>query len=192
MSYGRYKNIRNVSWQCLIEFKITALPVDLLHIAGSAGIRVIRNSEMNILTGGETGLCILDQSNQWNLIYNDKCTIGRRRCTIAHELGHIFLGHELIEGKYGKTFDTRKPKREAEADAFARGLLAPACVLWGLNLHKAEEIKHACIINKVIAKARADRMVLLYKHQKFLTDPLEKKVYEQFREFIKKNKTQNK
>ncbi|MDE6580289.1 MAG: ImmA/IrrE family metallo-endopeptidase [Ruminiclostridium sp.] len=119
---------------------------------------------------------------------DDENTVHRCRFTIAHEFGHIFLGHHLRYcGYHTRTFNINRPQTESEADIFASRLLSPACVLWGLNLHKAEDIAKCCNISITAAKIRAERMELLYKRNKFLVSPLERKVYEQFRDFIEKN-----
>lgn len=70
---------------------------------------------------------------------------------------------------------------------FASRLLAPACVLWGLNFHTAEEIAKVCNISITAAQIRAERMDMLYKRNKFLISPLERKVYEQLKGFIDKH-----
>jgi Zn-dependent peptidase ImmA (M78 family) len=159
----------------------------LLSIARQAGIIIRKNSEVHELAGCESGACILE-GDQWYLIYDDEAVVGRRRFTIAHELGHIFLGHELLEDRHGRTFNTDKPQAETEADIFASRLITPVCVLWGLDIHTAEEIETACGTSKAAAKIHAKRMAVLYERQKFLTSTLERKVYEQFKGFIKANK----
>ncbi|MEG1551166.1 MAG: hypothetical protein RR355_02735, partial [Oscillospiraceae bacterium] len=73
---------------------------------------------------------------------------------------------------------------EIQADIFASRLLAPACVLWGLNLHTADEIMSACNISHSAAQIRAERMAILYSRNVFLQSDLEKKVYSNFSEFI--------
>lgn len=188
MIYGIYKKVRNASWDCLNDYSVTALPVDPMAIAKAAGIKVIKNSAIGELSGGESGACILDSKGRWYLIYDDECTVARRRLAIAHELGHIFLGHELLSGKSGRSFRTDKPQAEREADDFAIRLLSPACVLWGLDIRSYEDIARVCVIPEIEAKKRADRMKVLYERQKFLTSPLERKVYEQFRGYIEVNK----
>lgn len=77
---------------------------------------------------------------------------------------------------------------EYQAERFAIDILAPACVLWGLNLHTAEDIAKVCNISMQSAHIRAERMEILYKRNKFLTSPLEKQVFEQFSDFIKQYK----
>lgn len=185
--YGRYKNARDSAWQCLVDFDITLLPVDLLKITRQAGIKVIKNSKIKELSGGESGACIL-KGDIWYLVYDDECNIGRRRFTIAHELGHIFLGHELVNGYHGRSFNTDKPQSETEADIFASRLLAPACVLWGLDIHDWKDIAKVCSISNAAAKIRAERMAVLYERHKFLTSPLERKAFNQFADFIKEHK----
>lgn len=186
MIYGKYKNARNAAWRCLIDFNISELPVRPSLIANAAGIKVIENRVVHELAPHESGVSIFDGS-QWYIVYDDENTNQRCRFTIAHELGHIFLGHELTKGYHARTFDTTKPATEQEADAFASRLLAPACVLWALNLHTAEEISRLCDISYTAAQIRAERMELLYKRNMFLTSPLERTVYKNFEGFIKEN-----
>lgn len=104
-----------------------------------------------------------------------------------HEVGHIIMKH--IQGN---------PEYEYEAERFAIDVLAPSCVLWGLNIHDPEEIARLCNISLTSAQIRAERMELLYKREQeflrkygrscFLQSPLEQKVYKQFQKFIEENK----
>lgn len=190
MIYGAYKNVRNSAWKCLIDFKVCELPVKPAVIAKTAGIKLIKNSDVHELDLHESGKSIYDGS-QWYVIYDNENTRQRCRFTIAHELGHIFLGHQLRKGYHARTFDITKPAVEQEADAFAARLLAPACVLWALEAHSAEEISALCDISKMAAQIRAERMEILYKRNKFLASSLERKVYDNFSDFIKNNKTKN-
>ena len=74
---------------------------------------------------------------------------------------------------------------EQAANRFAADLLAPACVLWGLDLHQAEDIARVCKISIQAAQFRAERMEILYQRNKFLLHPLERAVYRQFEPYIK-------
>lgn len=105
--------------------------------------------------------------------------------TIAHELGHIVLGHELIRTDETRlTFNNSKPRAETDADMFATRLLSPACVMWALNLHTAEEISDICNVPITVARKRLARLEKLKERNKFLTSPAEKKVFKQFESFI--------
>lgn len=67
-------------------------------------------------------------------------------------------------------------------------LLAPACVLWGLDLHTPEDIARVCNISLSSAIKRARRMEELYRRNMFLSHPLERQVYKQFQGFISENR----
>lgn len=190
MNYGVYKNVRNESWQCLIDAGITELPVSTVKIADHFGVKIIKNSKFNWLEPTQSGISMqIISTNKWIICYNDTEPSRRSRFTIAHELGHILLGHPLREGEqHTRVFVKERPQIESEADMFAARILAPACVLWGLDLHTPEEIANACDISITAAQFRAERMKELYRRQKFLTHPLEKQLFERFSDYIEKNR----
>ena len=72
---------------------------------------------------------------------------------------------------------------------FATRILAPACVLWGLDLHSPEDIARVCDIPLRVAQKRAVRMEVLYERNKFLISPTEQELYRQFYAFIQENKS---
>lgn len=184
-AYGIYKKVRNAAWKILIDNKISSLPVNLSKIAENNGITILKNSNVGELREGEDGISIFDGEN-WFIVYDDTLeSIGYKRIVIAHELGHIFLGHPLFSRVHTQPGSTGKPREETEADTFAGRLLAPACVLWEINLHTSEEIANVCKISKKTAQTRAQRMKILYERDVFLTSSLEKQLYNQFEDFIK-------
>ena len=187
MLYGAYKNLRNAAWQVLIDFNISSLPVSLCSICEKSGIKIIKDSDVHLLSPIQSGISVLNK-NRWYIVYADDQLIERCRFTVAHELGHIFLGHQLVSGYHARVFDVSRPQIEQEADMFAARLLAPACVLWGVGLRTPEEIAVACKISFPAAYARAERMKILYSRNKFLTAPIEKRVYDNFAEYIQKNR----
>lgn len=186
-SYARYQKARNASWQTLIDYKVFALPVDVVDIANKAGISIVKDSDVHELNDNELGAGIFD-GEKWFIVYDDAMVKGRIRFTIAHELGHIFLGHPLKEHNSRKFFDASKPAVETQADIFASRLLSPACVLWGLQVHTVDEIMNLCQVSRKAAQIRLERMEELYKRNRFLTSPLEKQVFDQFHDFIEKHK----
>lgn len=192
MYYGIYKDIRNSAWRCLLDFQIDKLPIDVLKIARSAGIRVIKNSVVDELSLGEHGRAYFDGTN-WYIIYDDRDPKELSRFTVAHELGHIFLGHALSYAKYSHMREVdKKPKSEQQADLFAIRLLCPACVIWGLDLHTPAEISDVCMVELGVARQRAKRISELYQRGRFLHSPLERQVYEMFEPFICEQKTRHK
>lgn len=186
-AYGAYKNVRDSAWQVLLDYDVRSVPVNVVNIACSSGISIVKNSEVNELRSSEVGASILD-GDKWYIVYDDTVSKERIRFTIAHELGHIFLGHPLKLGYHARTIDIDKPETERQADMFAIRLLVPACVVWGLNLHTPEEIQEVFHISHAAAKARASRMEVLYERDKFLLSSLERRVYENFKDYISANR----
>lgn len=195
MDYKNYKNARNAAWEILLACGVERLPVDLNVIAQHLGGRVYAYSRGRKLLE-DTGLAEVAErvsgltfyaGAQPVILYNDAETPQRIRFTIGHELGHIVLGH-VRPGEH--TRQNRDPQpgddpMEQAANRFAADLLAPACVLWGLDLHRAEDIAQICKISIQAARYRAERMEILYQRNKFLQHPLERAVYRQFEQYIK-------
>lgn len=190
MLYGRYKSIRDSAWQCLADFEISKLPVDTKMLARKAGIVVLRNSMHHSLKNNELARSLFD-GKTWIVVYDDSQEKDMVRFLIAHELGHIFLGHAITNEKYSqyKEFQ-KKPRLEVQADMFAMRLLCPACVLHSLNATDTDEISRLCNVPTKIAAYRHERMRVLNTRNKFLTSPLEQQVYKQFESFISDMKSQ--
>lgn len=174
MIYEIYKNVRNSSWKCILECGINSLPTNLSQICKHYDIRIIRNSslkENRLLTNEKAKNMFIN--GQWYIIVDDSDYITVQRYSIAHEIGHILMGKDI--GEY-------------EAERFAIDILAPACVLWGLDIHSAEDISRVCNISLTAARRRAERMSILYQRNKFLTSPLERQIFKQFSDFITQGK----
>ena len=176
MSYNNYKTARDAAWRCLIDCQISSLPLKLSLICRHYNIDIIKNSDLDIdnkarLTENQRGKCI-SIDGRFYIVVNDTDIFSAQRYTIAHELGHLII-----------------PTRdEYEAERFAIGILAPACVLWGCNVHSAEDIAKMCDISQASARIRAERMELLYRRNMFLTSLLERQVFDNFSDFIKNNR----
>lgn len=183
MNYKEYQSARNLTWEILIQENIRELPIDIVSLCRKLGIAV----KYSVPTEGNDGECTVVDGVPYILLRKDVST-ARKRFTCAHELGHILLGHA---GKYRlvsrEPAPTDNPIEQA-ANVFASRLLAPACVLWGCNARTAEEIARLCDISQTAAEFRVQRMQELYRRNRFLSSPLERQVYEQFKEFIKSNR----
>lgn len=182
MRYDEYKISRNLAWEILLQEQITELPISVSGICKNMGIKIIYyipkddNSGMSMILDGEPVIFV-----------NQNESTERKRFTAAHELGHILLGHV---GKYNLV--NREPSGndnpiERAANIFASRLLAPACVLWGCGVKRAEDIAALCRISKQSAEYRMERMKILYERNVFLTSALERKVYLSFKNYIEKN-----
>ncbi|MCD8356287.1 MAG: ImmA/IrrE family metallo-endopeptidase [Clostridia bacterium] len=193
-AYKNYQYARDSAWKILRDCKADRLPVDVLQVCKELDIRVLSYEDGKTIIERHKFQRFTKRTDGFTLVlyeqpiifYNSACTKERIRFTIAHELGHIVLGH--VEWNR-PTIINREPSahdnpRETAANQFAARLLAPACVLWALDVHKAEDIAQLCDISLPAALFRAQRMAELYRRQRFLTSPLEQEVYAQFKPFI--------
>lgn len=185
-NYDTYKYARDMAWQFFIDNQVSELPLKLSAICRNKGYRLLLDSKGSYLQANDRGVTFLNDG-QWQIVLNPSDSVPVRRYTLAHELGHIYLKHSLHDGKFGRSFGIQrisKTPEEYQAERFAIDILAPACVLWGLNLHTAEDISEICNISMQSAKIRAERMELLYQRNMFLSHPLERQVLKQFSRFV--------
>lgn len=204
--YKKYQNARDASWQLLIDFNITELPIKVTLILKDLGVKINKYSESEnfIKTQGIEELMLhsdgftVNIKNTYYVFYDDNCTPQRCRFTLAHELGHIILNHVKSNEctKTNKEPSDLDSYEEQQANIFASRLLAPACVLHELNVTTAEQIVNLCEISYQSAEFRLERLKLLeLRNDNFLFNkgygcfylsPLEKQVFKQFKEYIDK------
>ena len=190
--YPHYQKARNKAWEVLLHCKISSLPIDLGEIADAYDLKVSIYSETtlvqlfrkDVLQGD--GFIINNKSEKQIFINDGIKSRNRRRFTLAHELGHGILDHDIGVIHYRNSeIDSRTDMQELEANVFARDLLMPATVLAALDIHTPEEIMELCHVSYQSAAIRAKRMELLYQRNLFNRHPLERQVREQFDNFIK-------
>lgn len=183
VKYEKYMYARNLAWNVLLDGNVQILPVKVSALCRTLGI------SMKLYGGREDsdGECSM-LGGQPTIFVSRNKPVPRQRFTAAHELGHILLGH-VGKGKLvnREPAPTDNPI-EREANVFASRLLAPACVLWGCGVESAEDIMKLCDISRQAAGFRWQRLQELRGRGRFLTSPLERRVYEQFGEFIKEYK----
>ena len=188
MAYNNiYEQARDTAWKFLIDNHVTSLPVKLSTICQQRGISLLFDHDRKCLSGNERGCTFIrctfiNCMGKYSIVLNPDDNVVIQRYTIAHELGHIFLNHFVNQTMSSSDM-------EYQAERFAIDILAPACVLWGLNLHTAKDISEVCNISMKSAQIRAKRMEILYSRNKFLTSPLERQVCEQFSDFIHQYKS---
>lgn len=166
MDYRKYQQSRDAAWRILIDLKISALPVSLTKICKELNIQV----KLFEPKDDNDGISYI-KDGQAFIFVSKNVSVQRQRFSAAHELGHLILGAD-----------------EQEANVFASRLLAPACVLWGLGITESAQIARICDISMQAAEFRMERMRELYTRDKFLTSPLEREVFNQFKSYIDKHK----
>lgn len=189
MNYKTYQNTRDAAWKILLDCGVDRLPVDLNNICRQLNVGVYRYADVKGLPEAALladGLLYF-QDNMPVILYDQDKPPARIRFTVAHELGHLILGH-VVPGEQvvvkREQWHTDDPI-ETAANQFAARLLAPACVLWGLEAETPEQIARRCSISVQAAQFRAERMAVLRQRGKFLVSRLERQVYERFLPFIR-------
>lgn len=195
MDYRDYQNARDAAWRILIDCNIDQLPVNLNTVCRKLKIRaltygkntkLIERASLSQAVHRTDGMTFYARETPI-ILFDEKMLPARAKFTVAHELGHIILGH-VKPGNVTTVNREPQPNDEPEeraANQFAARLLAPACVLWGLDVHTTEEIMELCHISRQAAQFRAQRMEELYRRNKFLMSPLEREVYRKFQPFIR-------
>lgn len=179
MDYKKYMLARDMAWKVLLDGNVHALPVSTSGLCRTMGIRVKLYEGREGSDGEST---ILD-GEPLILVSRNK-PVPRQRFTAAHELGHILLGHVGKGRLVNREPSPTDNPIEREANVFASRLLAPACVLWGCGVGSVEDIMELCGISRQAAEFRWQRLQTLYGREKFLTSPLERKVFEQFKDYM--------
>ena len=168
--YEHYKIARNKAWECLIETNTNTLPISLN--------RIIKYYKLNFVLFEDN---IKEAFTKNNIIHINKTLPKTRgRFTIAHELGHILLKHNNLE----HSTHTNIGLEEYQANIFARCLLMPAIVLKEINCIEPQDIANICNVSLQSAVYRSERMKELLKRNKFNLSPLERQVYNNFKNFI--------
>lgn len=196
--YNKYQLARNLSWDIILKYNISSLPVEVLTLCDNMGIKVYSYQKASTLID-RLGLAEdIKDNDGLSLIYNGKYIIfydnsiepfARRRFTVCHELGHILLGHvEEISPRYRSTQWNRNAEEpnedEAAANIFASRLLAPACVLNELDISTVEDLTNLTGLSDIAASIRLNRLQKLEKRNNFYLSSKEKAVYRQFEKFI--------
>ena len=195
MEYIEYAEARDAAWEVLIACKANQLPVNLNTVLRCLRVNAYPYSRNQVAlealglakAASKTSGLTFYRGLTPVILYDDNESPQRIRFTVAHELGHIVLGH-IRPGEF--TIQNREPRAkddpiEQAANRFAVDLLAPACVLWGLGVRGPDDIIRICGISAKAALYRAQRMELLYRRNRFLSHPLERAVYQQFYPYIK-------
>ncbi len=119
--------------------------------------------DIAVLCKSNSGATHLEpESDRYLILYNASMNAGRVRWTIAHEIGHICLGHlETIEEaniaytEHREFFD----QFEGEADLFAWNLLAPLPIMREMGIRSAEETKVVYGLSAQAAALQYDRYI---------------------------------
>ena len=200
MDYGEYKVSRDLAWKIILDMGFTKLPIKVSAICRKLGIQVrsyekakklLKRHQLEHKTLEIDGFT-LGIDGRYTILFNEHCSIQRNRFTVAHELGHILLGHVPKDGIH-ITAINREPSSkdnplEQQANVFASRLMAPLCVLKSLRINDVKDIAKLCDISETAAQFRFNRLKLINEREQHKScyglSPLEREVLEQFRPYI--------
>lgn len=134
----KYLNAFEKSQQVLNQLRILTFPIDIFSVLKDAGIFVETVSEFkahfpsNKTQIRDARCYYYVEANEYLILYNENVNEYRIRFSLAHELGHIVLGHlneEITELSRGGLDDITYYKMEGEANVFAGNFLAPPIII---------------------------------------------------------------
>lgn len=155
-----------LAYRTLLKLRINKLPVDILGICRrckNTKVMTFREADKEfpdysgfLIGGGPSESAFTMKPEiadiKWNFIlYNDDMmynSLQRLRFSLAHELGHIVLGHK----------DEHSFICEAEANCFAQHLLCPVPVVEAMNLCDHSKI---FLFSKVFGVSRSVAIIVL-------------------------------
>lgn len=136
-----------------MDIRRFSLPVAVEFDSFSGFCEVTGLAREQLSCGGTTEGLSIRREGMYLVLYNEHSTRQRLNWTLAHEVGHILLGHIGEEGAH----------LEREADAFAAALLCPTVAVRYLehqNGHPLSE-KELCAtfpISREAARRRAEEL----------------------------------
>ena len=158
--YTRSGNASKTSYKVHKESYIKSLPVSLSSIALKNSIKVFSYEKYSEITKlscakiaekyGDDGF-VQRLQGKYFIFCREDVPYKKRRWTVAHELGHIFLGH-LEKERHEHEFS------EAEANCFASELLLPTPVLKRCALNSPSDIASECCVSLSAARIKFDEL----------------------------------
>lgn len=212
ISQTKRNEIKNVVICALNHANVPYLPVDVKKICKSYEyIRLIpfsvqmKHRKMTyeeVIAQCQTKDACADyyaSKDKYIIYYNDIDKIvfissNRYRWSIAHELGHILLGHHKISDKTRifrfNLSDEEYNQFEEEADYFAQLLLVPHAALLGFKIKTSNHLQVMCKISAPASRRRYYEY-MEWKSHLSAEDQYDKRVFLYYFNFIFKRKCKN-
>lgn len=172
LSDERYEEIKNIVGGVFGRYNITTIPINPFELAHKMGFKISPYSSLDpsirliCYKFNKDGFLLKSKDDYNYIFYNDNRITGRINNTIMHEIGHYVLDH-------GQESDLA----EAEANFFAKYILAPPVLIYKYRLKDAEEVESAFNVSKQAAKIAWDyymkwllfgnRDLMSYEHKVF-------------------------
>lgn len=158
-----YQSMDAVSYPINPEIILPCIPKNCRILSYQEMAKVVGCSvhDIAVLCKSSSGATHYDiDANRYLILYNADMNTGRIRWTLAHEIGHIYIGHlEVIEGAEIAYNEQRGfyDQFESEADYFAWNLLAPLPIMREMGIRSASEIRATYGLSTQAAALQYDR-----------------------------------
>jgi len=181
LAYSRYEEIKRTITDIFVDYDINTLPIDVFLLAKRMNITVLKYSEfiaderIKIISSSNDGMSLYSYSQKcYFILYNDDMDENRIRFTIAHEIGHISLGHE-----------ESNDETESEADYFARHLLVPMGMILYNEITDYVSITIMFEVSKAVAGNVINHVAKRIDSGHAKLEDYEIELLKQFRQFVK-------
>ncbi len=191
--YNAYNEARNL----MKEMDIQSLPVDPFKLAEQLNIELITYAEADELfperviklRNKKIDAVVIKPdylNDEYFILYDNLRPNDRIRFTIAHEIGHIRIGHmnkqytQFTRYAYNKMTDPI----EQEAESFAGELLRPPLLLSLVNAEAPHLIQSICNISHTAAEVGSRKVTKLKQQSRKPLDPFVQFYSTQFHDFI--------
>lgn len=162
-----YPKAKNKAREVMEIFNINKLPVDMHKIIKTLDIIVRSFSELSEAQvrdfreeSCDAAVSWVAPKKQFLIIYDDEKMRERIRFTLAHELGHIVLGHVPKSGILKRSHKQNDPI-EVEANTFAAELLRSEFLLKILGISDRTSIEKICDISPTAALIAEEKVQTL-------------------------------
>lgn len=158
-----YQNMGAVSYPIQPKLILQCIPKNcrILSYQKMAEVTGCAIHDIAVLCKSNSGATHYDpETNRYLILYNTDMNSGRVRWTLAHEMGHIYLGHlKAIEEAEIAYTESRGfyDQFESEADYFAWNLLAPLPIMREMGIRSTSEIKLTYGLSTQAAALQYDR-----------------------------------
>jgi len=143
-------------------------PLDIYAVAPIVGAIIVKGEDLigrdpfEELESHQVGVfsaATFDIDDRHIIVTNPLASEARRRSDVAHEIGHLFLKHELTEIREvgGVPFRTCRPDEEEQATTFGGTLLLPRPTLLGAvrrGITSPEELANIHNVSQQMARFR--------------------------------------
>lgn len=177
-----YYNVRNNAWDFLIKNNINEYPLSINKIIKQNNWYLVDyqvycsykgKDIFELISKFPDAFTVQDKNNNFLICFNSQNNRQRIRFSIAHEIGHIVLGHLY-----------KNEKLEKEANMFAARILMPMILIKELDLTNSEELAKLCDVSLESATYRLKRFKAIKERKKFYTNPKEKQLLLQLKPFL--------